>query len=216
MLNSHQTLNIDCSATYKCVCKRIPYKIKTSGKCTDDAGYGYILDVEECEPAANYVNFDAFYGPSTSGYTSNSATWPYGCWIGAQSVYFRGGDIANTEDCSSSRKCLCKRIGATKCWGYGAHGQLGYGDGSDRGDGANEMGDDLPVVDVGTGRRAVALALGNEHSCAILDDGATKCWGSGSGGQLGYGDTSNRGDGANEMGDDLPVVDVGTGLSQVV
>jgi hypothetical protein len=107
--------------------------------------------------------------------------------------------------------------GATKCWGNGANGRLGYGLGytSICGDDANEMGDDLPVVDVGTGRRAVALAGGYYHSCAILDDGATKCWGRGVDGQLGYGDASDRGDGANEMGDDLPVVDVGTGRRAV-
>ena len=48
-------------------------------------------------------------------------------------------------------------------------------------------------------------------TCAILDDDSLKCWGSGYNGILGLGDTEIRGDDANEMGDNLPTVDLGTG-----
>ena len=37
---------------------------------------------------------------------------------------------------------------------------------------------------------------------------AAKCWGLNNVGQLGYGDTANRGDGSNEMGDSLPFLDI--------
>ena len=36
-----------------------------------------------------------------------------------------------------------------------------------------------------------------------------KCFGRNDAGQLGYGDTNNRGDEPDEMGDDLPFVDLG-------
>jgi alpha-tubulin suppressor-like RCC1 family protein len=72
------------------------------------------------------------------------------------------------------------------------------------------MGDDLPVVDLGTGRTAKMISAGGEHTCALLDDDSVKCWGRNQYGQLGLGDTSNRGDGPGEMGDNLPVVDLGT------
>ena len=39
---------------------------------------------------------------------------------------------------------------------------------------------------------------------AVLLDGSLKCWGENVLGQLGLGDTSNRGDGAGEMGNALP------------
>ncbi|WP_437939613.1 RCC1 domain-containing protein [Sorangium sp. So ce341] len=98
-----------------------------------------------------------------------------------------------------------------KCWGSSYWGQLGLGDTVDRGNGPNEMGDDLPEVDLGTGRTAKAIAAGVSHTCAILDNDQVKCWGDNIDGQLGLGDMDPRGDGPNEMGDDLPEVDLGTG-----
>src|SRR5690606_9674905 len=106
--------------------------------------------------------------------------------------------------------CAMFNDGSVKCWGMNSSGQLGLGDTSNRGDGSNEMGDNLPNVDLGGGRTATDITAGATHTCAILDDGSAKCWGANNSGQLGLGDTSNRGDGSNEMGDSLPAVDLGT------
>ena len=57
----------------------------------------------------------------------------------------------------------------------------------------------------------IAVAPGGYHTCALLRDGRVKCWGSSMYGQLGYGDTDNRGDNTGVMGDNLPAVDLGTG-----
>ena len=76
---------------------------------------------------------------------------------------------------------------------------------------AGQMGDILPAVDLGTGRTATAIAAGGNHTCAILDTGAVKCWGENGSGQLGQGNTADRGDGPGEMGDDLAPIDLGTG-----
>src|SRR5205823_3943102 len=105
--------------------------------------------------------------------------------------------------------------GAVKCWGRNDGGQLGLGDTVDRGDGAGEMGDSLPAVDLGTGRTAVAISAGDFFTCALLDNASVKCWGANSEGQLGLGDTSARGDDPGEMGDSLPAVDLGTGRTAV-
>ena len=109
--------------------------------------------------------------------------------------------------------CALAADGSVKCWGYNALGQLGVGDIADRGDGPGEMGSALPVVDLGPGRSATAITAGNEHTCAVLDDGSVKCWGSNIHGQLGVGDIADRGDGPGEMGSALPVVDLGPGRS---
>jgi alpha-tubulin suppressor-like RCC1 family protein len=106
----------------------------------------------------------------------------------------------------SGHTCVQLTNNQIKCWGRNDFGQLGVGDNGNRGDGPNEMGDQLPQVALGNGRYAKALALGAFHACALLDDGEVKCWGSNSSGQLGLGDTTSRGDNPNEMGDILPNV----------
>jgi cysteine-rich repeat protein len=98
-----------------------------------------------------------------------------------------------------------------KCWGANAAGQLGQGDTNNRGDDSEELGDDLQAIDVGTGRHATQVAIGETHTCARLDDDSLKCWGNNALGQLGLGDTVVRGDDVGEMGDDLPDVQLGTG-----
>ena len=84
----------------------------------------------------------------------------------------------------------CARLdnATVKCWGFNFHGALGLGDTVNRGDGANEMGDNLPAVNLGTGRTATAVTTGADHACARLDDGSVKCWGHNFHGKLGLGD----------------------------
>ena len=107
--------------------------------------------------------------------------------------------------------CAILDNSSIKCWGRNNDGQLGLGDTNNRGDGADEMGDNLDTVDLGSGRTATAIAGGGEHYCAILDNASIKCWGWNNKGQLGIGSTDDRGDGADEMGDNLSPIDLGTG-----
>ena len=58
----------------------------------------------------------------------------------------------------------------------------------------------------------------DRYSCALVKTSNSttpviKCWGGNSGGQLGLGDAVNRGDAPGTMGDALPAVDLGTGLT---
>ena len=107
--------------------------------------------------------------------------------------------------------CAVLDDGTAKCWGANGSGNLGQGDTTTRGDGAGEMGDGLDAIDLGTGRTAVTVGAGLEHSCAVLDDGTAKCWGQNGFGQLGRFNTSDMGDGVGEMGDSLAAIDLGTG-----
>jgi alpha-tubulin suppressor-like RCC1 family protein len=67
---------------------------------------------------------------------------------------------------------------------------LGYGN-------LQNIGDDEPpssAGDVDIGGPVVQLAVGaGEHTCALLADGAIRCWGDNSSGQLGYGNTNDVG-----------------------
>ena len=108
--------------------------------------------------------------------------------------------------------------GALKAWGYGE--RLGYGTMYQRGNEPNETGDYLPEVDLGGnlegdsegGLYVTHLSDGSlgDHTCVLLSDGSIsglKCYGRNMHGQLGLNDVENRGDGPNEMGDNLPFID---------
>ncbi|CAE7596298.1 HERC3 [Symbiodinium microadriaticum] len=126
------------------------------------------------------------------------------------------GDGRTAAEVAVGIYATCARLdtGAVKCWGVGNNGRLGYGDTIFRGDEANEMGNFLPEVDLG-GLSAVQVIAGNQHFCARLSDGSLKCWGINDAGQLGLGDTNDRGDQADEMGSNLPTVDLGAGRTAV-
>merc|ERR1719427_52018 len=103
-----------------------------------------------------------------------------------------------------------------KCWGQNSYGQLGQGNTTQIGDDSNEMGDYLEETDIGSGFTASGWRLPTRFGAAhaFVFEASTsgpqlKCWGYNSYGQCGYGDTENRGDARNEMGDFLDFVDLG-------
>lgn len=113
----------------------------------------------------------------------------------------------------ASHTCALLAGGLVKCWGRNDNGELGLGDALGQGAAPGEMGAALPFVDLGLGVRATALAAGLNHTCALLTTGAVKCWGANAFGQLGLGDVNNRGEKPEQMGDLLPTVDLGTGVT---
>eukprot|EP01083_Nonionella_stella_P087996 244995_1 len=98
----------------------------------------------------------------------------------------------------------------TKCWGENNSGQLGIGDNNTVGDEANEMGDILLEIELGTNFIPMQIVTGSYHTCALSTANKVKCFGRNLYGELGYGDTNDRGDGANEMSDNLLEIELGT------
>jgi Regulator of chromosome condensation (RCC1) repeat len=78
--------------------------------------------------------------------------------------------------------CAILDTGDVKCWGLrmftGAPAK--GGDDGQAGNQPSDLGDALPALDLGTGRKAVKIAQGYDSSCAVLDDGTARCWGGGS------------------------------------
>ena len=110
--------------------------------------------------------------------------------------------------------CVILSDRRVKCWGRNDYAQLGLGHVNDRGDQSGEMGDGRNIVLLGT-RTALALAAGDLHTCALLNNNQVACWGSNQWGQLGIGDNSGgnlkRGDVSSEMGSNLIQVNLGAG-----
>ena len=123
------------------------------------------------------------------------------------------GRTVRSISAGAAHTCALLDNATVKCWGYGAVGALGYGGTANKGDSTGQMGDSLPAVALGTGRTALQITVGSQHSCALLDNYSVKCWGRGTYGQLGIGSTATIGDGAEEMGDSLVAVAFAAGRS---
>ncbi|HEC08209.1 MAG TPA: hypothetical protein ENI86_01420, partial [Acidimicrobiales bacterium] len=156
-----------------------------------------------------------FGGSLGQGNTNNLGDQPNEMGDNLPSIDLGTGRTAVMVVGGLSHVCALLDNGTVKCWGHNTAGQLGQGHTNDIGDNPGEMGDNLPSIDLGTGRTAVAIAAGSHHTCAILDDGSLKCWGANTSAQLGLGDAQNRGDQPGEMGDNLPAVNLGTGRTAV-
>eukprot|EP00435_Cladocopium_sp_Y103_P006758 s1868_g2.t1 len=105
----------------------------------------------------------------------------------------------------SSHICASLTDGTLKCWGKNNEGQLGAGH-------LNDLPASSAVtVDLGTGRFATQVALGVDHTCAVLDDGTVKCWGSNNRGQLGTENQEPIGGLPEQMGDSLAPINLGSG-----
>ncbi|MBA2419911.1 MAG: hypothetical protein H0V57_02140 [Thermoleophilaceae bacterium] len=134
---------------------------------------------------------------------------------------------------SAGRAHTCALLSddTVRCWGYAYYGQLGYGNpapepGSTVEPDPMNIGDNEPPgsvgpVELGAGRTAVAVSAGDFHTCAVLDNGDLRCWGSGGSGRLGYGNQSNVGDrdtpalaGPVSFGDGLTAKAVSGGATQ--
>jgi alpha-tubulin suppressor-like RCC1 family protein len=116
-----------------------------------------------------------------------------------------GGAVAQVES-SGYSVCAALVDGTLRCWGSNTFGQLGRGSTTTIGD--NELPSTGSAVWLGEPVAAFAEGIMSYHFCAVLESGALKCWGRNDAGQLGYGHTSNLGDGPGEVGPALPAVQV--------
>src|SRR5690606_9911267 len=92
------------------------------------------------------------------------------------------GGPARKISVGANYNCAVLENGIVRCWGQNSIGQLGIGTAIHIGDDPGEMPPpDVPLPP------AREVAAGNNHSCAILENGGVRCWGRGFGGALGYG-----------------------------
>lgn len=104
--------------------------------------------------------------------------------------------------------CAVLDDGSVRCWGQGDQGQLGYGSTSTVGD--DETPGSVGPVDLGPGRTARSVDGGQQHTCAVLDDGSVRCWGIGGVGILGLGNGSEANVGDDEPPSAVNPIDLGS------
>lgn len=83
----------------------------------------------------------------------------------------------------ASHTCALSRDGKLRCWGENSSGQLGNGGTKDS---------RKPSAVTGLKAGVVAVTAGGNHTCALLKDGAVRCWGDNRFGQVGDGTTKQR------------------------
>ena len=110
--------------------------------------------------------------------------------LGARAVAVRGGQLF---------ACALLEDGGVKCWGRNDYGQLGQSDKTNR---MTQATLDA-LAPIALGGKAVAIAAGDVHACALLEAGTVKCWGNG--GALGQDTAGSIGGQAGDMASLGPV-----------
>jgi len=100
--------------------------------------------------------------------------------------------------------CAILDSGGVKCWGDDTNGALGSG---------YSGSSSTPVSVSGLSSGVVEIASGSNHSCAILNSGAVKCWGANGNGNLGDGTTTNRSTPTSVTGLNSDASSIATGIN---
>lgn len=133
------------------------------------------------------------WGDNASGQLGLGHDKPWGDEVGEEPIALDlGGPVAEIS-AGAAHSCARLLDGAVRCWGSGAAGQLGHGDGFDGTVGAGEAPYpdilDAPAVDLGEDAAVRELSGGRgDHTCAVDATGEAYCWGAGADGQLGTAD----------------------------
>jgi alpha-tubulin suppressor-like RCC1 family protein len=200
-------------------------------------GYGHTNNIGD-DPGDNLASLQVNLGTTATvkrlytGHDHSCAVFEAGnirCWGLFQGNGYKAGDVGDDETAGALgdvitggpvrqlalgqyHSCALLTDGRVRCWGSGNYGQLGYGNTDSYG--LYSTNDTMPPPDVSIGGRAIQIAAGFHHTCALLESGAVRCWGRGDFGQLGYGNTQWIGD--NELPSTVTPVQVGGTVAQLV
>lgn len=100
-----------------------------------------------------------------------------------------GGKVTQLTS-TAFHTCALLETGNVRCWGLAGSGVLGYANRDNVGN------DETPqeTGDVNVGGAVIQLSTGDDHTCAVLENRAVRCWGNGASGRLGYANTDDIGD----------------------
>ncbi|MCG9873366.1 MAG: hypothetical protein MH321_01105 [Leptospiraceae bacterium] len=93
------------------------------------------------------------------------------------------GGTATQISAGDQHTCALMSNQSVRCWGGNSSGQLGYNTTTPIGEGSQSI---ISAGDVPLGGLAIQITTGAIHTCALLNNGAMRCWGEGTDGNLGY------------------------------
>lgn len=155
----------------------------------ENLGSGYQFQSSRPLPVRSPLDIDEFLvGVSavTGGYSRTCALTTEGavlCWPSLRSwevVQGLGSGVAAIS-AGWGHTCALLETSEIRCWGLNQYGQLGDGTTVNRLDPVTVL--DHPGGPAATG--FVSVSAGYQHTCATTDEGAVKCWGSGTLGLMG-------------------------------
>jgi alpha-tubulin suppressor-like RCC1 family protein len=115
------------------------------------------------------------WGHGRNAELGDGTAWPYSDSSVPVSVVGINGAVSITA--GAFHACAVMSDASAQCWGYNNYGQLGNGS-------MTQSASNTPVRISGIDS-VVRLAAGAWHTCALLPDGAMRCWGLNVEGQLG-------------------------------
>lgn len=182
-LEAHCASDDKCRGPGACVAGRCtwpqPVQCTAGSACTES----------RCEPTTGLCVSFASASARTCD-DGNACTSEDRCGVEAAAGVCVGGPAI---DCSSSNDC--KKDGQCNPLS-GACVFESEPDGKTCNDAIGTRGERVPgTCRSGECRRLPVVAAGSSHTCALLADGRVRCWGANAQGQLGYGNTTNVGDG---------------------
>jgi len=101
------------------------------------------------------------------------------------SAYVSGLSDAVQVSVGAQDSCALRATGTIVCWGNNGSYQLGS-------TASSPQSTPNPVATYVVGARLTGIDAGAAHTCAIVDDGTGRCWGSNGSGRLGDGTTTTR------------------------
>src|SRR6202012_2079981 len=123
-------------------------------------------------PATGMTDTSGIFASTLTTYTAQSmtVTASFASLNPNVSVDFTVTSVVALSDSVGRSMCAIFNNGGAKCWGANSYGALGYGDTLYRGNGPNEMGTNLPFVNLGVGRSANAISMQYWGACALMDN----------------------------------------------
>jgi len=122
------------------------------------------------------------WGDNSSGQVGNGSTATE-ILAPTAAISLPGSSPAVGVTAGGDHTCALLDNGDVACWGNDDDGQLGNG---------AATGDKRTAALVNLPRSAVAVAAGQAHTCAVLDNDDLTCWGDNSSGQIGNGGTADQ------------------------